>query len=75
MLEDKYITLRYFDDEGKFCIFMIALPVFVIAMTAGLSLAIKMIISIIKGSHHSKKTLPATEEKTEEDKVNKDDKK
>ena len=44
MLEDKYISLRYFDDEGKFCVFMIGLPIFVISMTAGISLAARLLV-------------------------------
>lgn len=55
MLEDKYITLRYFDDEGKFCIFMIALPIFIISMTAALSVIVQMLKQIIKSGSELKK--------------------
>ena len=74
MLEDKYITLRYFDDEGKFCIFMISLPIFIIAMTAGLSVIVNMLRQIIKGSRELKKKQQEDAEKTE-DEQKKDEKK
>ena len=64
LLKDKYITLRYFDDEGKFCVFMIGLPIFIISMAAGISLAVKLFIQIIKGSKELKQQRKA-EEKTE----------
>ena len=32
MLKDKLITLKYFDDEGAFSVFIVALPLFLISI-------------------------------------------
>lgn len=53
MLEDKLISKRYFDDDGTFVVFLIALPLFVISLLFTLGLIVRIVkeIKVVYGSY------------------------
>ncbi|CAL5982301.1 Transmembrane_domain-containing protein [Hexamita inflata] len=68
LLEEKLITMRYFDDEGSFAVFVIALPLFIISIVAGISLIVSLIVEICR----AQKTI--TQQKKEAEESTKDKK-
>ena len=66
MIENNLITKRYFDDEGSFIVFLVALPLFAIAITFGCITVITMIVEICKARRDRKEDREETDAKKNE---------